>query len=229
MDKIKDSVKKFFKDIADGFKAHKPTKRSFLKLLALILSTAVLFGIGVLTVSFSMRAFVNDNIVDAPDGKYDCILILGCLVRGETPSDMLKDRLDTGIDLYLKGAAPAILMSGDGENPAEYDEVTVMKNYALSRGVPEEDIICDPYGLCTYDSIWRAENVYDMDSFIIVSQKYHLTRAIYIAEKMGLEACGVPAYLNLYTKQLYRNVREVLARFKDFFLVMTGKDAEYTE
>ena len=132
MDKIKGSVKKFFKDIADGFKAHKPTKRSFLKLLALILSTAVLFGIGVLTVSFSMRAFVNDSIVDAPDGKYDCILILGCLVRGETPSDALKDRLDTGIDLYLKGAAPKLLMSGDGENLAEYDEVTVMKNYALS-------------------------------------------------------------------------------------------------
>lgn len=228
MDKIKDSVKKFFKDIKEDFIAHKPTKKSFLKLAVLLLTAIVLFGVGVLTVNLSMLKVEKDSIVEAPSGDYDCVLILGCLVKGDTPSDMLKDRLDTGIRLYKSGAAPKILMTGDGRS-ADYNEIAVMKAYALEHGVPESDIICDPYGLCTYDSMWRAENVYGIESAIIVTQKYHLTRALYNAEGVGIDACGVASDLNIYTKRFYRNTREVFARFKDFFLVFGEFEAEYTE
>ena len=228
MDNIKEKVKKFFKDISEDFKAHKPTKKSFLKLGALFLVSAFLFFVGVLTVNFSMQGVVKNNIVDAPEGEYECILILGCRVNGDTPSEMLKDRLDTGIRLYKSGAAPKILMTGDGRSDS-YDEVSVMKAYAIAEGVPEKDIICDPLGLCTYDSMWRAENVYGIDSVIVVTQEYHLTRALYNAEGVGMDACGVASDLDIYTKRFYRNTREVFARFKDFFLVFGEFEAEHTE
>ena len=175
-----------------------------------------------------MQGVVKNNIVDAPEGEYECILILGCRVNGDTPSEMLKDRLDTGIRLYKNGAAPKILMTGDGHTE-DYNEVNVMKAYAIENGVPESDIICDPYGLCTYDSMWRAENVYGIDSAIVVTQRYHLTRALYNAEGVGMDACGVASDLDIYTKRFYRTTREVFASFKDFFLVFGEFDAEYTE
>ena len=228
MDKIKDSVKKFFEDIKADFIAHKPTKKSFLKLAVLLLTAIVLFGVGVLTVNLSMLKVEKGSIVEAPSGDYDCVLILGCLVKGDTPSDMLKDRLDTGIRLYKSGAAPKILMTGDGRSDS-YDEVSVMKAYAIAAGVPEKDIICDSLGLCTYDSMWRAENVYGIDSAIVITQEYHLTRALYNAEGVGMDACGVAADLDIYGKRFYRNTREIFARFKDFFLVFGEFEAEYTE
>lgn len=228
MDKIKDSIKKFFKEIGEDFKAHKPTKKSFLKLGVLFLTLVFLSCVGLITVNMSMQRVVKDSIVDVPKGEYDCILILGCLVRGDTPSQMLQDRLDTGIRIYNEGVAPKILMTGDGRTD-DYNEVAVMKAYAIEKGVPEEDIICDPLGLCTYDSMWRAENVYDIDSAVIVTQKYHLTRAIYNAEGVGMAVCGVPSDLDIYAKRFYRNTREVFARFKDFFLVFGEAEAEYTE
>jgi len=228
MDKIKDSIKKFFKEIGEDFKAHKPTKKSFLKLGVLFLTAIFLFGIGLITVNVSMQGVVKESIVDKPEGEYDCILILGCLVRGDTPSQMLQDRLDTGIRLYFDGVAPKILMTGDGRTD-DYNEVAVMKAYAIKKGVPEAAIICDPLGLCTYDSMWRAENVYGIDSAVVVTQKYHLTRALYNADGVGMDVCGVASDLDIYTKRFYRNTREVFARFKDFFLVFGEAEAEYTE
>lgn len=159
---------------------------------------------------------------------YDVILILGCGVKknGE-PSDMLQDRLITGIALYREGIAPKILLSGDHEHD-DYDEITAMKRVCLEAGVPEEAILTDRYGLSTYDSIVRATVQYGIERAVIVTQTYHLYRALYIAKKMGMEAIGVDADIRTYRLQTYRDLREVLARCKDFYAVQCDVVPAYT-
>ncbi len=197
--------------------------------ISIVFCTAVLlFAIGVIAVSTSVKAYSSDLITNAPDEKYDSIIVFGAKVRGETPSDMLADRLATGVDLYLAGVAPKIIMSGDSEHD-DYDEVSVMVKYAVDAGVPAKDIIADRYGLSTYDSIWRAKNVFGMKRVVAVTQEYHLSRAVYIADKLGLEVCGVPADLHIYRGQLMRDLREIVARFKDFYFVQLGNEPSYTE
>lgn len=106
-------------------------------------------------------------------------------------------------------------MSGDhGRN--NYDEVNVMKQYAIDQGVPSSDIFMDHAGFSTYDSIYRAKEIFNADKVIIVTQEYHLYRALYIANKLGLEAYGVRANPKQYSVQLFRELREILARNKDF-------------
>lgn len=146
----------------------------------------------------------------------DCILVLGCGVRPDgTPSLMLTDRLETGIALYRAGVAEKLLMSGD-HGTEDYDEVNTMKNIAKENGVPSADIFMDHAGFSTYDSVYRAKEIFCAKKVIIVSQKYHLPRALYVAEKLGLDAYGVAAADVSYRGQGYREVREMLARAKDF-------------
>lgn len=147
----------------------------------------------------------------------DCILVLGCGVRptGE-PSLMLRDRLDRGLQLYEAGAAPKLLMSGD-HGRTDYDEVNAMKNYALNRGVPSQDVFMDHAGFSTYESMYRADAVFCAEKVIIVSQRYHLYRAVYDARALGLDAWGVAAEDIAYLGQFMRGAREILARNKDFF------------
>ena len=131
----------------------------------------------------------------------DCILVLGCGVRPDgTPSLMLTDRLETGIALYRAGVAEKLLMSGD-HGTEDYDEVNTMKRIAKESGVPSADIFMDHAGV---------------EKVIIVSQRYHLPRALYVAEKLGLDAYGVAAVDVSYRGQSYREAREMLARAKDF-------------
>lgn len=145
----------------------------------------------------------------------DCVVVLGAGIWGDRPSPMLEDRLDTAVDLYQKGIVSKIIMSGDhGHN--NYDEVNVMKQYAIDQGVPSSDIFMDHAGFSTYDSIYRAKEIFNADKVIIVTQEYHLYRALYIANKLGLEAYGVRANPKQYSGQLFRELREILARNKDF-------------
>lgn len=177
----------------------------------LILSPFMLSGM--------VRLCVAEQICEE-DGlpkTYDVILILGCGVKENgKPSDMLEDRLKTGISLYQAGAAPRIMLSADHESD-DYNEIAVMKQFCLDAGIPEEAILCDRYGLSTYDSIVRASALFSIDSAIVVTQKYHLYRALYIADKVGMEAVGVGADIRTYRFQWYRSLREVLARCKDFY------------
>lgn len=145
----------------------------------------------------------------------DCILVLGCGVRdnGE-PSLMLQDRLDMGLALYEAGAAPKLLMSGD-HSRKDYDEVNTMKNYALEAGVPSADVFMDHAGFSTYESMYRAAEIFQAERVIIVSQEYHLYRAVYDARALGLEAWGVAAEDVNYLGQTLRELRELLARNKD--------------
>ena len=162
---------------------------------------------------------VSDMIVtseDAKDFDADCIVILGCKVKDDgQPSDMLRDRLQRGIELYRLGAAPKIIMSGD-HGRKNYNEVGTMKQYAVEAGVPSSDVFMDHAGFSTYETVYRAKEIFGAKKVIIVTQKYHLYRALYIAKSLGLDAVGVDSDLETYRGQLKRDIREVLARCKDF-------------
>lgn len=145
----------------------------------------------------------------------ECILILGAGIKGDKPTFMLEDRLLTGISLYQKGIAPKIIMSGD-HGKVDYDEVNLMKKYAIKKGVPSEDIFMDHAGFSSYESIYRAKEIFKIQKMIIVTQKYHLYRALYIAESFKIQAYGVSSNLRKYYGQFKREIREVIARDKDF-------------
>ena len=157
----------------------------------------------------------------------DCILVLGCGVRADgRPSDMLADRLERSIELYRLGVAPKLIMSGD-HGQVEYDEVNTMKDYAIAAGVPSEDIFMDHAGFSTYESMYRAREIFQVEKLVIVSQEYHLYRGIYNAERMGMEAYGVSADLRNYVGQSYMNAREILARCKDVFMGIFKPEPTY--
>lgn len=166
-------------------------------------------------VCLSTSAQIISNEEAAPLAA-DCIIVLGAGVRNGAPSPMLQDRLDTAIALYKSGAAKKLLMSGD-HGQLDYDEVGVMKEYAINNGVPSEDIFMDHAGFSTYEAVYRAKEVFKVESAIIVTQEYHLYRALYIASSFGIKAHGVSADVRPYAGQLYYDLREFLARTKDFF------------
>ena len=147
--------------------------------------------------------------------EVDCILVLGCGVWDDgTPSHMLEDRLVRAVELYEQGTAPKLLMSGD-HGREDYDEVNAMKTYAVDAGIPSMDIFMDHAGFSTYESMYRARDVFQAETVVIVSQGYHLYRAIYIARALGLDAYGVAADYRAYAGETSRQLREALARVKD--------------
>lgn len=156
----------------------------------------------------------------------DCILILGAGIWGDKPSPMLQDRLDEGIKLYKKGLSSKIIMSGD-HGKEEYDEVNVMKSYAIEKGVPSKDIFMDHAGFSTYESVYRSKEVFEVKKMIIVTQKYHLYRALYIADRLGINAYGVNSNPKKYSGQIFREVREILARNKDFIYTIIKPKPTY--
>ncbi len=176
---------------------------------------AVLIGVNVYMKSAGRaRLLTAEEAAGLTDA--DCIIVLGCLVRSDgSPSNMLEDRLNRGIELYRLGAAPKLLMSGD-HGRTDYNEVETMKQWAIDAGVPSSDVFMDHAGFSTYDSMYRAGAVFEADKVIIVSQEYHLYRALYIAKRLGLDAYGVAADGENYAGQTYRELREMLARVKDF-------------
>lgn len=192
--------------------------RKLFRLIRKLIKYAILLIIIALAVSFGVTKSVEDNIKseDNLSSKADCILILGCSIKDEeTPSDMLRDRLDKGIELYRAGASDKILVSGDN-GQEEYNEVHVMLHYLLNKKIPARDIFCDHAGFSTYDSIYRSNSIFGAKNIIVISQKYHLYRALFIAKKLGINAEGVPANFHLYSGTAYREIREILARDKDF-------------
>lgn len=169
----------------------------------------------------------DSRITDTPDAGYDCILILGAGVHEDgTPSFMLRDRLERGLELYEAGVSEKIIVSGD-HGTKGYDEVNVMKNYLIDAGVPSEDIFMDHAGFSTYESIYRAREIFCVQRIVIVTQKYHLYRALYISDAFEIDAVGVPAAEVRYYGQLYRDAREILARAKDWVYTVTRPKPTY--
>lgn len=195
------------------------------KAVKIIIVILVLLFVVAATAAFSVDSFVKakakERIITAEEATQisdaDCIIVLGCRVWSDnTPSAMLSDRLKRGVELYKAGAAPKLLMSGD-HGREDYDEVNVMRKYAEEEGVDSKDIFTDHAGFSTYETMYRAKEVFKAKKVIIVTQSYHLYRAVYDAEKLGLEAVGVVSYERDYdNKQPYRDIREIAARCKDF-------------
>lgn len=159
-------------------------------------------------------------------GEFDCIIVLGAGVWGDKPSPMLEDRLKEAISLYKNDVASKIIMSGD-HGTKGYDEVNIMKQYAIDAGVPSEDIFMDHAGFSSYDTIYRAKEIFEAKKVIVVTQKYHIYRTLYIANKLGIEAYGVNSDPREYRGQTYREIREILARNKDFIKCIFKPKATY--
>ena len=189
------------------------------KIFKILIAIAIIGVILVLSINFYVIGTVKEKMIKDDDysslKNMDCILILGAGIWGDSPSPMLQDRLDEGIKLYNEGVAPKIIMSGD-HGREEYDEVNIMKEYAIEQGVPSEDIFMDHAGFSTYESIYRAKEIFDADNIVIVTQEYHLYRALYIADKLDINAYGINSDPRQYSGQLFREIREILARNKDF-------------
>ena len=171
-------------------------------------------------INLYVRLFTHRQILKKDCSKLkglDCILVLGAgIINNSRPTLMLRDRLEKAIELYQKGVSPKIIMSGD-HGTKYHDEVNIMKNYAIEKGVPSEDIFMDHAGFCSYDSIYRAKEIFGAKKIVIVTQKYHLYRALYIANKLDVESYGVKADARSYRKIIYYELREILATYKNFF------------
>lgn len=194
----------------------KHIKHAFIFIIGLCLLGAVFaLSINAYVVNSTKKQILSADAAAALS-DVDCILVLGCYVHPNgQPSAMLHDRLQQSVDLYDAGAAPKLLMSGD-HGQVRYDEVSAMKQFALDAGVPSADVFMDHAGFSTYESLYRARDIFGAKKIIIVTQEYHLHRALYIANALGLEAYGVSSNPRNYSGQLMRDIREILARNKDF-------------
>lgn len=185
-------------------------------IIILILLIIVYVSIVNLIVIAKSNKYIDNNI-NYNDYKY--VLVLGAKVNGNNPSLMLKDRLDKVVEIYSKNKSINIIVSGDSKNKNVYDEVTVMYNYLISNGIDKDNIIKDERGLSTYDSIIRIKDIVNKNKMLIVTQKYHLYRSIYIAKEYNIDVHGISAKDIKYYGQFKREVREILARVKDHIYI----------
>lgn len=185
-------------------------------IVAVALAIVAVFAVtNVVTIVGSKGSIVSAD--EASISSADAIVVLGASVFADgTPSGILQDRLDDGIALYFAGVAPKLIMSGDNGTES-YNEVRVMKQYAIAQGVPSEDIFCDHAGFSTYESMYRAKYVFGCQRIVVATQTYHLYRALWSAKSLGMQATGVSSDYHEYQKQLQYDIREVPARTKDFF------------
>lgn len=200
-------------------------KKIMISLVAIVLVIVLALGLtNIYVIGSTHSRIITEE--EAADLNADCVLVLGAAIWGNYPSPMLEDRLITGIDLYKLGASERMLMSGD-HGSLYYDEVGVMKAYAIENGVPSSHIFLDHAGFNTYSSMYRARDIFLAEKVVIVTQKYHLYRAIYLAKHMGLDAYGVASDPRTYRGQSMRDIREILARSKDFIKLTVEPKPKY--
>ena len=199
-----------------------PLKKSKFKLIGrifvVLLSISIIFIFSIhFYIENTTKTFIKpeENIIQENSGKYEAIMVLGSGIVNNLPTPILRERLDTGINLYKNGVAPKILMTGDNGS-IHYDEVSVMRRYAIDKGVPSDDIFMDYAGFSTYESIYRAQYIFGIRKMIIVTQRYHLFRSIYIAKAFNIDVVGANATKGILTGHTSRVCREVIAQNKDF-------------
>ena len=209
-------------------------KKPILQSLIFVGYNVALVFLFILIVNLNIVAKTNDNIYSIDetvklDNDYDCILILGAGIKADgSPTPMLRDRLIAAFQAHQQINDVTVFISGDSEN-SDYCETVTMKSFLIDSGISEDNIISDGYGLSTYESIWRAKNVYGYNKILIVSQKYHLHRAIYIANELDINAYGFDAAITTYAKQPIYSFREYLARIKDMLFAELLPMPKYIE
>lgn len=199
--------------------------KRFLKFLRRLLLTLGILGVVGLILPRIITSIYSINRIyqteDAPQKRLAIVFGAG-LRRDGTPTAILRDRVETAADLYFTGKVEKLLMSGDNRF-LEYNEPESMRQYALSLGVPDEAIAMDYAGRRTYDTCYRAKEIFAVDDVLLVTQKFHLPRALFLCNALGLEATGVEANTRRFwsVSLLIWNVRELLATtgaFLDVFV-----------
>ena len=199
----------------------------------IILISLWVFIFGIIStffINYYMIKKTSNKIINLNDiatiSDIDAILVLGCKVYSYGPSMMLEKRLDKGIEVYnLIGGK--LLLSGD-HGTKKYDEVNIMRDYAIKSGVNTQDIFLDHAGLSTYDSIYRLKYIFNAKKVIIVTQKYHMYRSLYLADSLGVEAYGVCADDLPYKDIMLKNqLREILSRDKNFIKALIKPQSKY--
>jgi SanA protein len=176
-------------------------------------------------IRYSAKGLIYENVAAAPSKPV--AMVLGAQVIGnKVMSGVFADRVETARLLYKAGKVQKILVSGDDSQP-NYDEVDIAKDYLLANGVPAEAIYLDHAGLDTYDSMYRAIHIFNIQSMLIVTQDFHLPRAIYLARNLGLDVAGVSADLHKYVTIDKMVARERLARVKAFLDILFSAQPTY--
>ena len=191
--------------------------KKYLKTIILILIFGIIAGVVSTVAIYNYTDNIGENLtVDTLDTKSaDCIIVLGAGVYGDRPSLTLAKRLDKAVEIYNLGHTNKIIVSGD-HGRKNYDEVNVMRDYLVSKGIEKENIFMDHAGFSTYESMYRARDIFEVKTAIVVTQQLHLRRALYIANELGIDCQGVNADDAIRTVTKVQSVREYPARVKAF-------------
>lgn len=190
------------------------------KITAVFVAVVALLGVVALGINFYVILSQKDMIITTDEleekNNIEYIMVLGCAVFGDEPSDMLEDRLLRAVEVAKTLPDAKLIVSGNN-NRIDYDEVSVMKRFCIENGIDESRVLSDDDGFSTGESVTNLNNIFGAENAVIVTQKYHLYRALHIASQYDIEACGVASNQRKYAKQFYYSLREVAARNKDFF------------
>ncbi len=205
--------------------------KRFIRILTALLLVFCIVGTYALVVNFYVIISQDKKIISGEAlenmTEVDYIMVLGCGVKNGEPSDMLRDRLLETVNVSELHKNAKIIVSGDNSGET-YNEVGVMKKFLIEKGVDEARIIEDNIGYSTYESIHNLKVIYKAEKPIVITQKFHVWRALYIAESLKLEAKGVAASPINFTIHFYSSAREVLARNKDFIKCQINGECECT-
>ena len=188
----------------------------------LVIPAALLIPLIMITarLATALYALPRTNSAETTPGKRVAIVFGAGLWRDGSPTPVLRDRVETAANLYFAGRVEKLLMSGDNRF-VDYNEPAAMHTYATSLGIPDDDIILDYAGRRTYDTCYRAKHIFGVQDAILVTQAFHLPRAIYTCNKLGVRAIGVQAENRIYRRRslLYWNMREIIATSVAFWEV----------
>jgi SanA protein len=166
------------------------------KVLGFLFGGILLIGLPWIYVRLKTQSRIYRTAADAPEAPVAIVFGAG-LYRDGTPMPVLADRVATAVDLYKAGKVRKLLLTGDNRFP-EYNEPEAMRRYAISLGVPEADLVSDYAGRRTYDSCYRARYIFQVKKAILVSQEFHLPRAVYLCDQLGIDSTGVAADRRAY-------------------------------
>ncbi|WP_316636378.1 ElyC/SanA/YdcF family protein [uncultured Flavobacterium sp.] len=198
------------------------------KYFKIFLFLAIIGLIAVVSVNYYVKSTTKKDIYYSLKRfpKNDVGIIFGAGINGNQPSKYLKDRLDAGILLYKSKRINKILLSGDNGRD-EHDEITVMKNYCFNHGVDTTKIFVDYAGFDTYSTMYRAKHIFKIKKATLITQEYHLNRAIYIGQKLGIKSVGYSANHGEYLGYKYVCFREYSSRFKSFLDVLRNREPRF--
>ena len=209
----------------------KKSSRVFKTLLKVAFILALVGILAVAVCNIIVIASASKYIVDFDSavtlGDIDCIIVLGAGVKEDgTLSNILHERVFCGANLYLSGASERLLLSGD-HSRKDYNEVGAMKEYMVSRGIDKNVVFTDHAGFDTYDTAYRAKEIFKAERVLIVTQDFHISRAVFIARSVGLDAYGVECDTGELGNNIFDDLREIAARTKYVLDAVFKPEPEY--